>query len=41
MPTRCDHQLAGGPLVCTNPRPHAPGHGCTYESTSHVDAEPA
>ena len=38
---RCDHQLAGGVLTCTRPDPHQPGHGCTYESTSWADAEPA
>ena len=30
----CTHHLAGGPLICTNPHPHEPGHGCTYTSTS-------
>ncbi len=41
-PTRCDHRLNGGPLVCTRPSAeHEPGHGCTYESTSCGDAEPA
>lgn len=37
---RCAHELADGPLVCTRPDPHQPGHGCTYESTSAGDAEP-
>lgn len=35
----CDHHIADdGPLTCTRPDPHTPGHGCTYQSTSGVVA---
>ena len=39
--TSCTHTLAGGSLECTNPRPHEPGHGCTYASAtgSWLEAE--
>ena len=33
-PTGCGHRLNGGPLACTNPRPHQPGRGCTYASAT-------
>lgn len=36
---RCEHRLNNGTLTCDNPRPHTPGAGCTYTSStgSHVD----
>lgn len=31
----CDHQLGGGPLICTRPDPHPDG-GHTYTADSGV-----